>query len=322
MPYSPFYEEVGDLVIFSGTSNPELAQEIGQFLDLPLGDALIRQFSDGELFVELFQNVRGKDSYVIQPTASPVNSNLMELLIMIDALKRASANRITAVLPYYGYARQDSKVAPRVPISAKLVADLITTAGANRVITMDLHRGQIQGFFDIPVDHLFAMPVEIGYLKAHLGQDVVLVSPDTGGVTRVREFAERMDVDLAIVDTRDDGPTLTPEKIDVIGDVSDRTVVIVDDIVDTGTTLSVAAYSLKAHGASRIFGCVTHAVLSGKSLERIEASPIEQLVVTNTIRLSRAARSSKKIQCLSVAQLLGKAILSVHNDDSVSSLFV
>ena len=310
-----------ELIVFSGTSNPELAEEICRILGRPLGQALIRTFSDGEIFVEIKENVRGRDVFVIQPTSTPVNANLIELLIMIDALKRASANSITAVMPYYGYARQDSKVAPRVPISAKLVADLIAVAGANRVLTMDLHRGQIQGFFDIPVDHLYAAPVQMEYVRASFPKDIVIVSPDVGGVERARRFAEGLDTDLAIVDRREDTPP-DSETFAIIGDVRSRVVLIMDDIVDTGTTIIQAAEALKAYGASHIYSCVTHPVLSGESLKRIEASPIERLVVTNTIRLSEQAKKADWIECLSVANLLSEAILRIHYNDSVSSLFV
>lgn len=310
-----------DLLVFSGTANPELAREISEFIELPLGGASIRSFSDGEIFIEINQNVRGKDVFVIQPTAAPVNINLMELLIMVDALKRASAKRITAVLPYYGYARQDSKTAPRVPISAKLVADLITVAGINRVITMDLHRGQIQGFFNIPVDHLLAAPVQMAHLKKAFNEEVVIVSPDAGGVERARDFAERMASDLAIIDKREDEPEKA-RHLDVIGDVKGKTAVIFDDIVDTGNTIIKAAESLIDHGARRVYACVTHPVLSNSSVDMIERSPIEKLAVTNSIKLSEKALGSKKIVRLSVARLFAEAILRVHRNDSVSSLFV
>ena len=310
-----------DLLVFSGTANPQLAREISEFMELPLGGASIRSFSDGEIFVEINQNVRGKDVFVIQPTSAPVNINLMELLIMVDALKRASAKRITAVLPYYGYARQDSKTAPRVPISAKLVADLITVAGINRVITMDLHRGQIQGFFNIPVDHLLAAPVQMTHLKETFTDDVVIVSPDAGGVERARDFAERMASDLAIIDKREDD-LQKAGHLDVIGDVKGKTAVIFDDMVDTGNTIIRAAESLIDHGARRIYACVTHPVLSNSSVVKIEQSPIEKLVVTNSIKLSEKALASEKIVRLSVSRLFGEAILRVHRNDSVSSLFV
>ena len=298
-----------------------MAEEICDFLSLPLGASTVRNFSDGEIFVEINQNVRGKDVFVIQATSSPVNAPLMELLIMIDALKRASAHRITAVLPYYGYARQDSKTAPRVPLTAKLVAELITTAGTNQVIAMDLHRSQIQGFFDIPVDHLFSAPVLINYLKnASHHKETVIVSPDTGGVERARYIAERMNKDLAIVYDREDNRD-GQEAFNLIGDVEGRTAVIIDDLIDTGATITKAANVLREHGASCIESCVTHAVLSGRALQRVHDSPIERLVVTNTIRLREEARNSSKILCLSVAGLFGEAIKRIHNNDSVSSLF-
>ncbi len=321
MKTSSIHESENDLLVFSGSGNPQLAEEISSFIGHPLGSAKIRTFSDGEIFVEIQQNVRGKDVFVIQPTSAPVNINLMELLIMVDALKRASAKRITAVLPYYGYARQDNKTAPRVPISAKLVADLITTAGINRVITMDLHRGQIQGFFNIPVDHLLAAPVQTAHLKSEFSEDVVIVSPDAGGVERARNFAERMGSDLAIVDKReDDGEK--QEHFEVIGDVGGKIAVIFDDMVDTGNTLTQAAEALKKGGAKLIYGCVTHGVLSNSSSRKIELSPIEKLVVTNSIAPSEKTLASKKIVRLSVAHLFAEAILRVHRNDSVSSLFV
>jgi ribose-phosphate pyrophosphokinase len=312
---------IDNLVLFSGNANPELAEEICVFLERPLGEAVIRTFSDGEIFVEIRQNVRGRDVFVVQPTSSPVNHNLMELLIMIDALKRASAKRITAVLPYYGYARQDRKVSPRVPISAKLVADLITVAGANRVLAIDLHAGQIQGFFNVPVDHLFAAPVIIEYIRTNFSNNIVLVSPDAGGVERARAFAQRLEADLAIIDKRREVPNES-RVLNIIGDVQGRKAILLDDMADTAGTLTQAAAALDARGASAIYACVTHAVLSGSAIERIEASPIERLVVTNTIALNEKAKQCKKIECLSIAKLLGEAIKRIHMDDSVSSLFI
>jgi ribose-phosphate pyrophosphokinase len=312
---------IDNLVVFSGNANPGLAKEISASLDRPLGEAVIRTFSDGEICVEINQNVRGRDVFVVQPTSSPVNHNLMELLIMIDALKRASAKRITAVLPYYGYARQDRKVSPRVPISAKLVADLITVAGASRVLAMDLHAGQIQGFFNIPVDHLFATPVLIEYIRKNFNGRIVLVSPDAGGVERARAFAQRLKADLAIIDKRREEPNES-RIMNIIGDVKGRRAVLLDDMVDTAGTLTQAADALQAQGASVIYACATHPVLSGSAIEKIEASPIERLVVTNTIALTEKAKKCNKIACLSIAGLLGEAMKRIHMNDSVSSLFI
>ncbi len=310
------------LKIFAGNSNPGLAKEIADYLQMDLGKILVRTFSDGEIRVEIQENVRGTDAFIIQSTCSPVNDNLMELLLIMDALKRASARRITAVLPYYGYARQDRKVAPRVPISAKLVADLITTAGAKRVLTMDLHAGQIQGFFNIPVDNLFAAPVLLKYLREKFeGEDLVLVSPDAGGVERARAFAKRMSAQLAIIDKRREAPNLA-KAMNIIGEVKDMTAIILDDMVDTAGTLTQAAEALKRAGAKRIFACCTHPVLSGSSVERINNSSLEGIVVTNTIPLKEEAKKSGKFINLSVANLLGEAIKRIHDEDSVSSLFV
>jgi ribose-phosphate pyrophosphokinase len=309
------------LRLFSGSSNLPLAEEIAEFLKIPLGICEIRTFSDGEIFVEIKENVRGRDVFVIQSTSSPVNNHLMEVLIMIDALKRASANRITAVLPYYGYARQDRKVTPRTPISAKLVADLITAAGGNRVVCMDLHAGQIQGFFNIPVDNLYAMPVLLDYIVQNLKNDIVIVAPDSGGVERAREFAERLNSSLAIIDKRRTGPNIA-EIMNIIGDVKDKKAIIVDDIVDTGGTLVKAADALINKGAERVYACCTHPVLSGNAVEKIENSSIEEIIVTNTIPLNKRALASKKIASLSVARILGEAIKRIHNNESVSSLFI
>lgn len=307
--------------IFTGNANPALAQEICDFLNLPLGRATVKTFSDGETFVEIGENVRGADVYVIQPTCPPVNHHLMEMLIMIDALRRASTRRITAVMPYYGYGRQDRKVAPRVPITAKMVADIITTVGARRVLAMDLHAGQIQGFFSIPVDHLFAAPVLLRYLKEKFEPPVVMVSPDAGGVERTRAFARRMNAGMAIIDKRRERPNEST-VMNLIGDVKGKIAILLDDMIDTAGTLCKAAEALMNNGAKEVHGCATHPVLSGQALERIEASPLQSLIVTNTIPLSEKAKAMNKIQVLSVASLLGEAIWRIHNDDSVSSLFV
>lgn len=313
-----------ELVLTAGNANPILAQEIAAALGTRLAEAEVSQFSDGEVFVQVNQNVRGADVFVIQPTCPPVNHNLMELLIMIDALRRASAFRITAVLPYYGYARQDRKVQPRVPITAKLVADLIAAAGAHRVLTMDLHAGQIQGFFNIPVDHLFAAPVLLEYFQDRLAQraweDLVVVAPDAGGVERSRAFAKRLGTSLAIMDKRRTG-TNESKIMHVIGEVRGRDVILLDDIIDTAGTIIQAVSALKEEGARRILASCTHAVLSGQAIERLEQSVIEEVVVTNTIPF-REDRQSKKITVLSVASLLAEAIQRIHTETSVSSLFV
>ncbi len=313
-----------DLVLTAGNANPALAQEIARCLGTRLAEAEVSQFSDGEVFVQVNENVRGADVFVIQPTCPPVNHNLMELLIMIDALRRASAFRITAVIPYYGYGRQDRKVQPRVPITAKLVADLITAAGTHRVLTMDLHAGQIQGFFNIPVDHLFAAPVLLQYfqqrLLEHAWEDLVVVAPDAGGVERARAFAKRLGTSLAIMDKRRTG--VNEAKImHVIGEVRDRDVILLDDIIDTAGTIIQAVSALKEEGARRVLASCTHAVLSGPAVERLESSAIEEVVVTNTIPL-REGPPSKKITVLSVAPLLAEAIHRIHTETSVSSLFV
>lgn len=309
------------LKIFSGNANPMLAQEICDYLSMPLGRATVRTFSDGEVFVEIGDNVRGADVFVIQSTSPPVNHNLMELLIMVDALRRASSRRITAVIPYYGYGRQDRKVAPRVPITAKLVADLITTAGARRVLAVDLHAGQIQGFFNIPVDHLFAAPVLIKYIRDRFTNGLVLVSPDAGGVERTRAFAKRLGASLAIIDKRRDRPNVS-QVMNIIGDVQGKVAVLLDDMIDTAGTICHAATALKEKGAKSIYACATHPVLSGPAIERINDSVLESLIVTNTIPLQENAKDLEKIKVLSVAKLLGEAIRRIHNDDSVTSLFV
>ena len=310
-----------EIILFTGNSNPALAAEVAATTDVPLGRAVIRTFSDGEIMVEIADNVRGGDVFVIQSICTPGNDNLMELLLMLDALKRASAKRITAVVPYYGYARQDRKVVPRVPISAKLIADLITTAGAARVLTVDLHAGQIQGFFNIPVDNLFATPVLLAYIRERLtGDRVAVVSPDAGGVERARAYAKRLDASLAIIDKRRPAPNEIAE-MRIIGDVEGCSAVLVDDIVDTAGTICTAANALRDAGAKRVLACITHPVLSGKAIERITSSAMEELVVTDTIPLREEARTSGKIHVLSVAHLIGEAIRRTHNEESISSLF-
>lgn len=308
------------MILFSGNANRKLAQEICEYLGTPLGLAEVTQFSDGETFVQISENVRGADVFVIQPTCPPVDHHLMELLIMMDALRRASAARITAVIPYYGYSRQDRKVQPRVPISSKLVADLISVSGANRVLTMDLHAGQIQGFFNIPVDHLFATPVLLQHFQEMDWDDGVVVAPDAGGVERARAFAKRLDTSLAFIDKRREGPN-DAKVMYIVGDVKDRNVIIVDDMIDTAGTIVQAVTALREQGAQRIYASCTHPVLSGQAIERIESSTLEEVVVTNTIPLDER-RSSKKLTILSVASLLGEAIDRIHRETSVSSLFV
>jgi len=311
-----------ELKLFSGNANRALAEEIAQYLRVPLADGEVSRFSDGEIFVQFNENVRGADVFVVQPTCPPVNDTLMELLIMTDALKRASAHRITAVLPYYGYARQDRKVAGRAPISAKLVADLLEKAGVNRVLALDLHAGQIQGFFNIPVDHLFAAPVVmIDYLKKKDLHDPVVVSPDAGGVERARAIAKRLNSGLAIIDNRRDGPN-SAVAMHLIGDVDGRDVVVIDDMIDTAGTLVQAVGALQREGAKRILACGVHAVLSGPAIERIKVSPIEEVLVTNSIPLPDDKRAAGRITVLSVAPLLGEAIRRIHDEESVSTLFV
>ncbi len=313
---------VDKLKIFSGASNLPLSREICGHLAVPLGNANVKTFSDGEIMVEIGENVRGRDVYIIQSTCAPCNNNLMELLVMTDALKRASAASITAVVPYFGYARQDRKVAPRTPITSKLVADLISVAGMDRLVTMDLHAGQIQGFFNIPVDHLYAAPVLLEDLKTRFSDTrLVVVSPDAGGTERARAFAKRLDAGLAIIDKRRSGPNVS-EVMHIIGDVSGQTCVIVDDMIDTAGTLCQAAQALKEKGAQRIFACASHAVLSGPALERIDNSCLEEVVVTNTIPLGEKVKICSKLRVLSVAELLAEAIRRIHGDESVSSLFV
>ncbi|MEI6205983.1 MAG: ribose-phosphate pyrophosphokinase [Desulfuromonadales bacterium] len=307
--------------VFSGNSNPDLALKICNCLGVPLASARVRCFSDGEVMVEIGENVRGRDVYVIQSTCAPTNDNLMELLVMTDALKRASAATITAVIPYYGYARQDRKAAPRTPITAKLVADLITTAGVDRVVTIDLHAAQIQGFFNIPVDNLYAAPVILKYLKERFNSDeVVMVTPDAGGTERARAFAKRLECSLAVIDKRRTGPNVA-EVMYLIGDVRDKIAIILDDMVDTAGTLTQAARALKDNGAKVIYACATHGVLSGPAIERINNSDIEEVVLTDSIPLGNREQMTSKIRILSVADLLAEAIRRIHEDESVSSLF-
>ena len=307
--------------IFSGTAHPGLAEAICKNLDVPLGKALLGRFSDGEIYFQILENVRGADVFVVQPCSHPVDNNLLELLLMIDAFKRASAWRITAVLPYYCYARQDRKDKPRVPISAKLVADLLETAGASRALTLDLHAPQIQGYFDVPVDHLYGSPVLVDYFRHKKLPNLTVVSPDAGGVERARFFAKKMDSALAIVDKRRVAMDVT-EVMHVIGDVEGRTCVLLDDIIDTAGTLCKTAKALADNGAARVLACATHAVLSGPAIENIHNSVLEKVVVTNTIPLTEAAKAEPKIEVRSIAGLLGSAIKSIHEETSVSKLFV
>ncbi len=307
--------------LFGGTSNQALTEEVCKYLEIEPGKISAKTFSDGETQVEIHENIRGRDVFILQSTCTPVNDNLMQLLIIMDALKRASAKRITAVIPYYGYGRQDRKVKPRVPISAKLVADLITTAGADRVISIDLHAGQIQGYFNIPVDNLFAAPLLLKYMKNHFKDDLVVVSPDAGGVERARAFAKRLSASLAIIDKRRDAPNVS-EAMNIIGEVEGKTTVILDDMVDTAGTLTQGAAALKKKGAGTIYACCTHPVLSGPAIERLEKSPIDRLVVTNTIPLNEISQKCTKIEVLSVAELLGEAIKRIFNSHSISTLFI
>jgi ribose-phosphate pyrophosphokinase len=310
-----------NLKIFTGNSNIPLAEEICHFFNVPLGNAKVGTFSDGEIMVEIQENVRGMDVFIIQSICSPVNEHLMELLIMIDAMKRASAERITATIPYYGYARQDRKVAPRVPISAKLIADLITAAGAHRVLTLDLHAGQIQGFFNIPVDNLFATPVILDHIREQYQNDLVIVSPDAGDVERARAIAKRLDASLAIIDKRRERPNES-QVMNVIGDITNKTALIMDDMVDTAGTLTQAADALAERGAKSVSACCIHPVLSGSAIDKINRCSIKELVVTNTIPLLDKTKLSNKITVLSVGNLLAEAIKRIHKNDSVSSLFI
>jgi ribose-phosphate pyrophosphokinase len=307
--------------LFGGTSNTALTQEVCNYLGIEPGKITTKKFSDGETLVEIHENIRGGDAFVLQSTCIPVNDNLMQLLIIVDALRRASADRITVIIPYYGYGRQDRKVKPRVPITAKLVADLITVSGANRVVSIDLHAGQIQGYFNIPVDNIFAAPLLLKYIRNHFRDDLVMVSPDAGGVERARAFAKRLEASLAIIDKRRDAPN-EAQAMNIIGDVTGRNAVILDDMVDTAGTLTQAAAALKERKVAKIYACVTHPVLSGPAIERIERSPVDQLVVTNTIPLSERARKCTKITSLSVHELLGETVKRIHRSQSVSTLFV
>ena len=307
--------------VFAGNSNLALASDICGHLSVPLGSAKVKSFSDGEIMVEIGENVRGRDVYVIQSTCAPSNDNLMELLIMADALKRASAASITAVIPYFGYARQDRKVAPRTPITGKLVADLLSTTGMNRILTMDLHAGQIQGFFDIPVDHLYAAPVLLEDVQSRFKERVVIVSPDAGGTERARAFAKRLDAGLAIIDKRRSGPNVS-EVMHIIGDVKDQVCIIVDDMIDTAGTLCHAAEALKKEGARQVYAYATHPVLSGPALDRINDSCLEEVVVSDTIPCADKVEMCPKLRQLPVSRLLAEAIRRIHSDDSVSSLFV
>jgi ribose-phosphate pyrophosphokinase len=309
------------LKIFSGSSNIPLAQEMCENLRIPLGKAVIKNFSDGEISVDIGENVRGMDIFIVQSTCTPANEHLMEMLIMLDALKRASASRITAVIPYYGYGRQDRKVSPRVPITAKLVADLVTVAGANRVLTIDLHAGQIQGFFNIPVDNLYGTPVLYQYVKERFLNDLVIVSPDTGGVERARGFATRLNAGLAIIDKRRPQPNVS-EVMNVIGEVKDKRVIIFDDMVDTGGTLVQAAEALAKKGATEVYACCTHPVFSGSAFDWINNSVIKEVIVTNTIPLRGEREKCKKIKVLSVAGLFSEAVRRIYYNESVSALFI
>jgi ribose-phosphate pyrophosphokinase len=307
--------------LFSGHSNPALARAVADYLDTPLGKAEVGTFSDGEVNVEISENVRGMDCFVIQSTSSPANNHLMELLIMVDALRRSSAKRITAVIPYYGYARQDRKVRPRVPISAKLVADLISTPGTDRVLCIDLHAGQIQGFFNIPVDNIFSTPVLLDEIQRRYPGPLTIISPDAGGVERSRAYAKRLDAGLAIIDKRRESANVS-EVMNIVGDVENQTCVIVDDMVDTAGTLAESARALDREGADAVYAVITHAILSGPAIKRIAESPLRELIVTDTIPLRPDARDCSKLQVVSIAPLLAEAIRRINNEESVSSLFV
>ncbi|MBT5027467.1 MAG: ribose-phosphate pyrophosphokinase [Nitrospina sp.] len=315
-----YSSDSGRMLVFSGRANTPLAEEIVKYLGIPLGKTVIRDFSDQEIYVRIEENVRGRDVFVVQPTCYPGNTNIMELLIMIDALRRASAKRITAVIPYYGYARQDRKCEPRVPITSKLVADLLETAGTERVLTVDLHAGQIQGFFNIPVDHLFAMNVLVDYIRNQNLSNMIVISPDAGGVERARAYAKRLDSSLAIIDKRRDAPN-EAKAMNIIGDVKGKVAFIVDDMIDTAGTLMEATEALLGAGAKEVHACCSHPVLSGPAAERISASAIKSVVTTNTIPLSEGLSQNPKVKVLSVAPLLGEAILRIHEETSVSSLF-
>lgn len=307
---------------FTGNAHRVLAQEIADYLDIPVGDAAVTKFSDGEIMVQINENVRGTDVFVLQPACMPVNRHIMELLLMVDALKRASARRITAVIPYYGYARQDRKVQPRVPISAKLMADLITAAGTNRVLTMDLHAAQIQGFFNIPVDNLYAAPVLLDYVREKYNfKNLVIVSPDAGGVERARAFAKNLECSIAIIDKRREAANIS-QIMNVIGEVENKDTIILDDMVDTGGTTIQAAAALKEKGAGRVVAACTHAVLSGNAVEKVNNSVLEELIVTNTIPLDSKKEECRKLTVLSIASLIGEAINRIYEESSISSLFV
>jgi ribose-phosphate pyrophosphokinase len=310
-----------EIKLFSGNSNHPLAQEIADYLGIPLGEAEVSSFSDGEILVRIEENVRGADVFVLQSCADPVNKHIMELFIMVDALKRSSASRITAVIPYYGYARQDRKDQPRVPITAKLVADLLTASGTHRVLTMDLHAGQIQGFFNIPVDHLYSMPVLLEEVRKRNIADLVVVSPDAGGVERARAFAKRLKAGLAIIDKRREGPGMT-KVMNVIGDVKGREALLLDDMIDTAGTIAQGAQACLEKGAQHVFTACTHAVLSGRALQTLNESVLTEVIVTNTIPLNGKDQVCPKLRVLSVAPLLGEAIKRIHEEASVSSLFV
>lgn len=311
------------LSIFSGNANRDLAESICRCMEVTPGASVVSTFSDGETFVEIRENVRGVNCFVVQPTCAPVNQNLMELLVMIDALKRASAGSIVAIMPYYGYGRQDRKVKPRTPISSKLVADLITAAGADRVVSIDLHAGQIQGFFNIPVDHLYAMPVFIEYLRDRqlLGENTVVISPDAGGVERARGFAKRMESSMAIIDKRRPAPNIS-EVMNIIGDVRGKNAVIIDDIIDTAGTVTLAAKAVLDAGAKSVIACATHGVLSGPAIQRINESVLSEVITTDTIPQQGTSKQCAKIKVLSVARLLGESIKRIHHGDSISSLFI
>ncbi len=313
--------QYGPMMLLAGNANRPFAERLAVGMGEKLGGMTVKRFSDGEVFVEIHENIRGRDVFIVQPTCTPVNDNLMELLVIMDAVKRASADRVTAVVPYFGYARQDRKVLPRTPISAKLVADLIQAAGAHRLLTVDLHAGQIQGFFNIPVDHLYAKPVMLrAMFDIHEPGMTTIVSPDAGGVERARSFAKSLDCDLAVIDKRREGPNVVA-GMNIIGDVAGKTAILLDDMVDTAGTLAKAASALKGKGASRVFAFCTHAVLSGMAVSRVAESVLEALVVTDTIPLSPEAAACPKIRAVSVAELLGEAIGRIHHSDSVSSLF-
>jgi ribose-phosphate pyrophosphokinase len=312
----------GQLKLFSGSAHPALTAEIAEFLGVSIGHARLQRFPDTECSFQIDENIRGTDVFVVQPTCADVDRNIMELCVMIDAFRRSSASRITAVIPYYGYARQDRKVAPRTPITSKLVADLLVASGVSRVVCVDLHAGQIQGFFNIPFDHLYALPVFLSdYLEHTFDLNTVFVSPDAGGVERTRAYSKRLGASLAIIDKRRERANVS-EVMHLIGDVRDKDCIIVDDLIDTAGTLCNAARAVMNGGARRVFACATHGVLSGPAVQRIEESPLEQVVVTNSIAPSPETRASHKIRYISIARLLGEAIRRIHNSDSVSSLFV